>query len=217
MNTEAKNYSPISLLPVISKLIEKSIHDQTQDYLQRNGLLYIYQSGFGANHSADACLSRLLDKILNGADNGKHTGVIIIDLQKAFDTLDHTILLEKMKYIGFSNKTIRWFHSYLTNRAFFVSLDSELLEAGTINCKVPQASILRPLLFLYCINDIPQALSDSHTYLYANNTSIFYQHKDVAEIENVVKDFVNMCKWFIDNKLSIYFGEDQTKYIPFSK
>ena len=101
MNTEAKNYSPISLLPVISKLIEKSIHDQTQDYLQRNGLLYIYQSGFGANHSADACLSRLLDKILNGADNGKHTGVIIIDLQKAFDTLDHTILLEKNEIYWF--------------------------------------------------------------------------------------------------------------------
>ena len=111
IKTEAKNFRPISLLPLISKKIEKSIHYQTQDYLQRNGLLCIYQSGFRANHSTDTCLSRLADMILNVVDDGKHTGMNLIDLQKAFDTLDHTILLEKMKCIGFSNKTIRWFHS----------------------------------------------------------------------------------------------------------
>ena len=89
---------------------------------------------------------------VNGADNGKHTGMILIDLREAFDTLDHTILLEKMTCIGFSNKTIGWFHSYLMNRTFFVSLDNELSEAGTINCRVPQGSILGPLLFLLYIN-----------------------------------------------------------------
>ena len=88
-------------------MIQKPIHNQTQNYLQRNGLLYIYQSGFRANHSTDTCLPHLTDMILNGADNGKHTGIILIDLQKAFDTIDHTILLEKIKCIGFSNKTIR--------------------------------------------------------------------------------------------------------------
>ena len=92
IKTGAKNYRPISLLPLIAKVIEKSIHDQTQDYLQR--LLYIYQSGIRANHSTDTCLSQLADMILNGADNGKHAGMILIDLQKAFHTLDHTILLE---------------------------------------------------------------------------------------------------------------------------
>ena len=80
--------------------------------------------------------------ILNGAENGKHAGMIFIDLQKAFDTLDHTIFLGKMKCIGFSDKTIKWFYSYLTNRASFVSLDNEFLGAGTINCGVPQRSIL---------------------------------------------------------------------------
>ena len=88
--TEAKNYRPISLSSLISKVIEKSIHDQTQNYLQRNGLLYIYQSGFRTNHSTDTCLSRLTDMISNGAENWKHTGVILIDLQKVFDTLDDT-------------------------------------------------------------------------------------------------------------------------------
>ena len=128
-------------------------------------------------------MSRLTGIILKGAENRKHFGMILIDLQKAFDTLDHTILLDKMKCIGFSNKTIKWFHSYhLTNRNFFVSLDNEFSEAGTINCAVPQGPILGPLLFLLYINDIPQALSDSHTYMYTGDTSIFYQHKHVAEV-----------------------------------
>ena len=95
-------------------------------------------------------------------------------------------------------------------QAFFVSLDSELSEAGTINCGVPQGSILGPLLFFAIyINDIPQALSDSQTYLYAVDTSIFYQYKDVAEFENVLnKQFASLCEWLVDNKVSIHFGEE---------
>ena len=85
--TEAKNYRPISLFLLISKVIEKSIHDQTQDYLQRNGLLYIYQSDFRENYSTDTCLSWLTVMILNGAENGEHTGIILINFQKDFGTL----------------------------------------------------------------------------------------------------------------------------------
>ena len=114
-------------------------------------------------------MPQLTDMILNGAENGKHTGMILIDLQKAFDTLDPKILLDKMKCIGFSDKTIKWFHTYLTNRAIFVLLSIVFSEAGTINCGVPQISILGPLLFLLYINDVPQALSNTvcrrHKYL----------------------------------------------------
>ena len=93
-----------------------------------------------------------------------------------------------------------------------------MLEAGTINCGVPQGSILGPLLFLLYINDIQQALSDSHTHMYADNTTISYQHKDVSEIKNALnKEFANMCEWFVDNKLSVHFGKDKTKCILFSK
>ena len=86
IKTEAKNYRPISLLPSIWKVIEISIHHQMQDHLQRNELLYSYQLGFRANHSTDTCLSHLTGMILSDAENGKHTGMILIDLQKAFDT-----------------------------------------------------------------------------------------------------------------------------------
>ena len=85
-----------------------------------------------------------------------NVGMILVDLQKTFDTLDHKILLDKMKCIGFSGKAIKWFYSYLTNRVIFVSLDTVFLEAGAINCRVPQGSILGPLLVLLYINDILQ-------------------------------------------------------------
>ena len=156
--------------------------------------------------------------ILNGAENGKHTFMILINPEKAFDTLDHKILLEKMKYIGFSHKTIKWFHSYLTNRAFFISLGTVFSEAGTINCRFPQGSILGPLLFLLYINDVSQALAYTHMYLYADDTSIFCQHRDVRESKNVLnKEFANVCDWFVDNKLSIHFGEGKTKCILFNR
>ena len=90
--------------------------------------------------------------------------MILIDLEKALNTLNHKILLDEMNSIGFSSKTIKWFHSFLTNGAFFVSLDTVIWETGTINCRVPQGSILRPLLFLLYINDIPQALSNTHIH-----------------------------------------------------
>ena len=112
--------------------------------------------------------------------------MILIDLQKAFDTLDYNILLDKMKCIGFSDKTLKWFYSYLSNRVIFVSLGTVFSEAGTINC----GSIMGPLLFLQYIDDIPQALSNVHTYLYADDTSIFCRHKDLTEIGNVLnKEF----------------------------
>ena len=88
---EPKNYRPISLLPIVSKLFEKIIHDQTQQYLDEKKILYTYQSGFRAKHSTSTCLSLLQNKILNGFDKGQLTGMILIDLQKAFDTIDHDI------------------------------------------------------------------------------------------------------------------------------
>ena len=123
-------------------------------------------------------------------DKGFHTGVIPVDLQKAFETLDHTVLLQKMECIGFKESVIKWFQSYLSNRKFFVTLENVFSDAGLINCGVPQGSILGPLLFLIYINDLPQALNETGSYLYADDTSIFYQDKDVEKIERVLnKEF----------------------------
>ena len=154
--TDPKNYRPISLLPLVSKIIEKSIHFQIEDFLNKKKLIYMYQSGFRTNHSTDLCLAQLIDFVATGMDKQMHTSMILVDLQKAFDTLDHGVLLEKMKYFGFRASVIKWFESYLSNRKFLVCIDNVFSEAGTLKYGVPQGSILGPLLFLLRVNDLPQ-------------------------------------------------------------
>ena len=216
--TEAKNDRPISLLPLLSKIFEKVVHIQTDIFLTANQIVYTHQSGCRPKHSTETCLTHLSDSILKGCDKGLHTGMILIDLQKAFDTINYNILLEKMVFFKFSPATISWFKSYLTNRRFIVDVDSTLSEPADLVCGVPQGSILGPLLFLIYINDLPQAVKESDIRLYADDTCISYAHKKVEYIEEKLnQDFDSLCDWFLDNKLSIHFGEDKTKTIIFGK
>ena len=109
----------------------------------------MYQSGFWTNHSTDLCLAQLIGFVATGMDKQIHTGMILVDLQKAFDTLDHGVLLEKMKYFGFRASVIKWFESYLSNRKFLVCIDNVFFEAGTLKYGVRQVSILGSSLFLF--------------------------------------------------------------------
>ena len=178
--------------------------------------MYNYQSGFRKNHSTDLCLSFLNDKILKGSDKGLFTGMILIDFQKAFDTINHEILLGKLHAIGFSDKTVAWFKSYLSDRAFKVNINNHFSDLSKISCGVPQGSILAPLLFSLYINDMPQA-AHSDLFLCADGSGLTFQRKDVVTIEHQLnKDFANLSKWFEDNKLSIHLCEDKTKCILFS-
>ena len=211
--TDLKSYRPTSLQPIVSKIFEKVMHDQTMEYLTDNNILYKYQSGFHKNHSTDTSLSYLIDKILTGFDSGLLTGMILIDLQKAFDTINHDILLRKMASLGFSNHSIMWFQSYLSDRSFRVNIKNKYSSTAKIECGVPQGSILGPLLFLLYVNDMKQAVN-CDLFLYADDSCLVYQHNDVSKIEqNLNKNFSDICDWFVDNKLSIHFGEDKTKCI----
>ena len=213
--TDPLNYRPISLLPLISKVIEKVVHEKTNKFLDDNNILFKFQSGFRNNHSTSSCLSYLNDKILKGFDSRLLTGMILIDLQKAFDTIDHSILLKKMKHFNFSTHTISWFKSYLSDRTFKININEVLSNPGDLTCGVPQGSILGPLLFLLYINDMPESVS-SELFLYADDSCLIFQHNDVKEIEKQLnKDFADLCDWFVENKLSIHFGDDKTKSILF--
>ena len=212
---EAKNYRPISLLPLVSKIFEKVIFNQTQSYLDQNKIFYKYQSGFRQNHSTDTALSYLTDKIQRGFDDGLFTGMLLIDLQKAFDTIDHDIFLKKLNCLGFSDTAISWFKSYLEDRYFRVNIDNNLSDKARLTCGVPQGSILGPLIFLIYANDMPQAVK-CDLYLYADDSCLVYTGKNIKLIEKELdENFNSLCDWFVENKLSIHFGEDKTKSILF--
>ena len=171
--TDSSNYRSISLHPVISKIIEKVVHDQTNAFLSDENILYNYQSGFEANHSKNICLSFLKDNILKGFDKGLLTGMIFIDLQKAFDTMYDENLLQILKAIRFSKTTIQWFRSYLSGRIFLVNIKSKLPDFGNISYGVPQGSILSPLLFVIYVSNMPQAVK-STLLLYEDDSHILH-------------------------------------------
>ena len=156
---DPSNYRPIFLLPLISNVLERVTHDQTNAFFKGNNLLYNYESGFTTNHSFSLCLSFLIDKILQGFGEGLLTGRILIDLQKAFDKINQEILFKKLKAMGSSEACITWFQSYLSESIFFITIENQLSDYGRTLCGAPQSSILGPLLFLIYVNDMPQAVN----------------------------------------------------------
>ena len=200
----------------MSKVLERIVHEQTIKFLDKHNNLYKFQSRFPKYHSTDFCLPYLTGKISKGFDSGLLTRMILTDLQKAFDTIDHNILLLKMPSLGFSREVVDWYKSYLSTRKFHANVHDKFFTSVDLRCRVPQGSILERLLFLLYINDMPQAV-DCDLFLYADDTCLLIQRKDLERIkEELTKKFSYICDWFVDNKLSIYFGEDETKSILFS-
>ena len=145
------------------------------------------------------------------------TGMILIDLQKAFDTIDHEIFLDKMACLGFSNSTISWFKSYLQDRSFTVNIGKEYSNHGNLSCGVHQGSILGPLIFLLYVNDMARAV-DCDLILYADDSCLIFKDKSIEQIEiNLNRNFNTLCDWFLENRLSIDFGEDKNKCILFGR
>ena len=143
-------------------------------YLDKNNLLYENQSGFRKAYSTDTCLINLTDQIKLDMSKGLYVGMVLIDLQKAFDTVDHEILCKKLKSMGINST--EWFQSYLGGRNQVVEANDTLSDAGIVNCGVPQGSILGPLLFLCYINDMPMSLK-CKLLLYADDSALLISGK----------------------------------------
>ncbi len=138
------NYRPISILSVASIILEIIVYKQMNEYLTKSSYIYEFQSGFRKSHSTDTSLLYLTDFIRRPVDEGKMCGVVLLDLQKAFDTVNHPILLDELSVMGFSCKVIAWLNSYLSERVQRVEIDEETL----VKNGVPQGNVLGPLLFL---------------------------------------------------------------------
>ena len=198
------NYRPISVIPAVSKNFEKIIFDQLYAYLNDNNLLSQCQSGFRSLHSTLMALLEATNDWCVNVDNEMLNGVVFVDLKKAFDTIDHGILVRKLKCYGVDTARIRWFESYLFGRSQKCSVNGTLSNSSGVTCGVPQGSSLGPLLFLVYINDLPNCLNSSTPRMFADDTNISYSADSLEQLQNVMNsELKNLNDWLITNKLSL--------------
>ena len=201
---EFSNYRPISLLPNFSKILEKLMFNRLTNFLNKYEILYEQQYGFRQNFSTDFALIELSDKIAKAMDDKKHMIGIFIDLSKAFDTLNHDILLHKLLNYGIRGIANDWFRNYLSERVQFVNYNNVLSSRRKITTGVPQGSILGPLLFLLYINDIANSSEILKFILYADDTNILYCCEDIQELCEIVnRELLAVVQWFKSNRLSV--------------
>lgn len=167
-----KNYRPVSLLPIISKILERAVYQQVVDYFERNNLFHPSHHGFRSKHNTSTALLQMHDVWIEAFDKGDISAVVMLDMSAAFDLVDHGLLLNKMKIYGFNDGALSWMESYLNLRKQKVYIDGCLSEALDVDLGVPQGSILGPLLYIIFTNDLPECV---HGHL-ADNESYFNTH-----------------------------------------
>ena len=216
------NYRPISLLPVISKVFEKVAFNQVYDYFNENNLLYKSQYGFRKKHSTELAGLEFNDKIVNYLDKGQLPLAIFLDLSKAFDTIDHDILIRKLHFYGMAGNSLNWFKSYLTNRKQYVQFKDSISSYSMIKTGVPQGSILGPLLFIIYMNDIAQVTDKFYFTIYADDTTLIapictFSVNDKHDFDtislNINAELKLITDWLALNKLSL--NAKKTKMMVF--
>ena len=208
------NYRPVSLLTSTSKVFEKVVFTQLYEYFDKNNLLYSSQYGFRKKHSTEMAGLELTDRILKDIDNKDASLTIFMDLSKAFDTLDHQILLTKLKYYGVNDTPLKWFSNCLTGRQQYVEIDGNRSGLLPLTTGVPQGSILGPLLFLIYMNDIPEATDYFDFILYADDTSLYNNIQiPCTSPLDINNELSYVHDWLAVNKLSL--NVKKTKYMVF--
>jgi len=216
---KVSNYRPISLLSNINKIIEKVVHLQLYSFLEKNNCIYDLQFGFRQKHSTNHALISIVQQIQEAMLQNKLAVGVFIDLQKAFDTVNHEILLKKLEHYGISGTSKKWFRSYLTNRQQYVSINGIDSNTTTTLHGVPQGSVLGPLLFLIYINDLHTCIRNSSTFHFADDTNLLYIPDKKIRNKNIVRklniDLKSLNNWPLANKISL--NSTKTELIVFRR
>ena len=212
---EVSNYRPISLLPIISKIFEKLIFVRLNEFKTKHQILYQNQFGFQKKKSTELAVNSIVSNVIKSLENKESAYCIFLDFAKAFDTVNHDILIQKLDYYGMRGNALNLFKSYLTERQQFTEIGDTLSDMEYIKCGVPQGSILGPLLFLLYINDITESSTLLKFYLFADDTTLFYSCKADNNTEVVLNNELStVSSWLASNKLSLNVAK--SNFLSFS-
>ena len=208
------NYRPISLLSVFNKLFERLICKQLVNFLEKHHILYDFQYGYRKIYSTTLALIELTDSVRRLVDSGNIVFSLFIDFTKAFDTVDHDILLNKLNFYGIRGHAHKFFTSYLSGRSQFLLANGVESTVQSITCGVPQGSVLGPILFLVYINDLHRCVDNCEIRMFADDTSLTVHHKNPTELKIIATNKIKcLLDWCTNNKVTINF--DKTNFILF--
>ena len=214
--TEPGNYRPISLLSIINKILEKVMCKQLTNFLEKQKIIYKYQFGFRKKHSTVQAVIEIVENIIEELDKGNTIAGLYLDLSKAFDCVDHEILLYKLNHYGIRGLPLKWLTNYLTDRSQYTAVNGVESATHKIKYGVPQGSVLGPLLFLIYVNDISSATPQHQLRLFADDSNVFITTKDPATLKpRMTEAITQLSKWFAANKLTS--NMKKTAYTIFSK
>ena len=198
------NYRPISLLSNINKVFEKIVFHRVYKFVENNDALYKHQYGFRKKYSTNHALISITEQIRKALDSNKYAIGVFVDFQKAFDTVDHNILLQKLERYGIRGNINNWFRSYLQDRNQFVSILGHDSNKRTLTYGVPQGSVLGPLLFLLFINDLHQAIRSSTVFHFADDTNFLLIGDNIKKLQKQINhDLQNLQRWLLAIKISL--------------
>lgn len=206
-----QNCRPITILPVLSKLMEKIVYLQIQQYFDCNGLYTKFQHAYRHNHSTCSALTHMTDDWLKAMDNSKMTGAVLLDFSAAFDVIDHSLLTGKLECYGFKPNAISFIRSYLSCRTQKVYYNGSWSNSKDLECGVPQGSCLGPLLYSIFTNDLPSVLHKASVQMYADDSTLYYAANSSTELDKVLSSELDMVfDWIQQNKLVLNISKTKS-------
>jgi hypothetical protein len=218
-----EDFRPVNNMPVIEKIIECAVYEQLIDYLNENNILSGFQSGFRKQHSTETSIQSVLHDLFEGIHADKKTVAVFLDLRRAFETVNREVLLEKLRRYGFSDQTIAWFKSFLSNRRQRVKFNGFFSDPIDVIHGVPQGSNLSNLLFILFINDLPLILKNAKINMYADDCMVYISSKCPTEAaKRLNEDLAVVADWLRFNGMSLnprkcstmFFGMKSSETVP---